>query len=95
MPDDNHSLEVLSTFFHVCGAQLLISRSTAGLAHLDTASKLDGIVTDLEIPYMDGIDYARRVRRHRIRNNVPSLRDGVPRSLPECARVRCVVQKAG
>jgi CheY-like chemotaxis protein len=72
--DDNDSLEMLSEFFEVCGSHALIARNAAsGLAYLDTAPKLDAIVTDLAMPDMDGLELVRRVRRHPARSHLPVL----------------------
>ena len=64
--DDNDSLEVLSTFLEICGARVLMARHAGtGLAYVDTAEALDAVVTDLAMPDVDGLEFVRRVRRHR------------------------------
>lgn len=72
--DDNDALEVLSAFFEAGGARVLVGRNAAaGLAYLDTAPKLDAVVTDLAMPDMDGIEFARRLRRHPSRKQLPVI----------------------
>jgi CheY-like chemotaxis protein len=72
--DDNDSLEILGEFFRACGAHPLAARHAAGAsAYLDTAPKLDAIITDLAMPDMDGMEFVRRVRRHPTRNKVPVI----------------------
>ena len=72
--DDDDSLEVLSTFFEACGARALIARNAvSGLAYLDTAPKLDVVVTDLAMPEVDGVEFARRLRRHPTRKELPVI----------------------
>ena len=72
--DDNDSLEVLSAFFQACGAHALIARNVGtALAYLDTAPNLDAIVTDLAMPDTDGMEFARRLRRHPTRKQLPLI----------------------
>jgi two-component system sensor histidine kinase/response regulator len=55
-----------------CGAHVLIARNAAGaLAYVKTAPKLDAVVTDLAMPDMDGVEFARRLRHHPTRNQLP------------------------
>jgi CheY-like chemotaxis protein len=70
--DDNDSLDVLSALFQACRARPLLARTAAsGLAYLDTAPMLDAVVTDLAMPDVDGIEFARRLRRHPARGRLP------------------------
>jgi CheY-like chemotaxis protein len=72
--DDDDSLEVLYTFMQACGAHVLTARNSAGaLAYVDTAPKLDAVVTDLAMPDIDGVEFARRVRRHPMRKGLPVI----------------------
>jgi CheY-like chemotaxis protein len=72
--DDSDSLEVLSTFLRACSAYVLIARNAgAGLAYVDKAPALDAVVSDLAMPDMDGVEFARRVRRHPTRNGLPII----------------------
>lgn len=72
--DDADSLEVLSTFLKACDATVLIARTaTAALAYVDTTPKLDVLVTDLAMPDVDGLQFARRLRQHPTRKLVPLI----------------------
>ena len=72
--DDGDSLEVLSTFLRACGTEVLAARTAAaGLAYLETSTRLDAIVTDLMMADMDGVQFARRVRRHPTRKHLPVI----------------------
>jgi|SRR5215470_5556901 len=64
--DDVDAVELLSTVLAACSAQVLFARSAAdGLAYVDTAPKLDAIITDLAMPGMDGVDFTRTIRTRR------------------------------
>jgi len=72
--DDDDSLEVLVAFLEACGARALVARNAAaGLAYLDTAPKLDAVVTDLAMPGMSGIEFVRRLRRHETHKHLPVI----------------------
>jgi CheY-like chemotaxis protein len=73
--DDNHdSVEVLAAFLRACGAHVLQARTGYGaLAYVDTAPKLDAIVTDLAMPEMDGLGLLNRVRAHPQRSQLPVI----------------------
>jgi len=94
---DNDSPEVLSAFFEACAAKVLIARSAvAGLAYLDTAPKLDAVVTDRAMPGMDGIELARRLRQRPMRKKLPVIAgDRLLRNVSKRRRLRWVAEKAG
>jgi CheY-like chemotaxis protein len=72
--DDNDSLELLSTFVRVSGAEVLSARSaTAGLGYIESAPRLDVVITDLEMPHIDGLEFVRRLRRHPTRGRLPVI----------------------
>jgi CheY-like chemotaxis protein len=64
--DDLDAIELLSTFLAACSAQILFARSASeGLAYVDTAPKLDAVVTDLSMPGMNGVDFTKTIRTRR------------------------------
>jgi CheY-like chemotaxis protein len=71
--DDNAEfVDFLATFMKACGAKPLAARSAIeAFAHIDTTPTLDAIVTDLAMPHMDGVEFARKVRGHGTRHSVP------------------------
>jgi CheY-like chemotaxis protein len=74
--DDADSVEVLSTYLSTCGAHVLFARSAlGGLTYIDTAPKLDAVVTDLSMPGMDGVEFVSKIRRHPLpsRRTVPVI----------------------
>jgi CheY-like chemotaxis protein len=72
--DDRDALDVLSMFLEACGAQVLVARNAAaGLAYIDTAARIDAIITDLAMPDLDGVEFARRLRRHPRRKLLPVI----------------------
>ena len=63
--DDADAVEVLSTYLTACGAHVLFARSAlGGLSYVDTAPRLDAVVTDLSMPGMDGVELVGSIRRH-------------------------------
>jgi two-component system CheB/CheR fusion protein len=63
--DDADALEVLSTFLSACGAHVLFARSaSSGLTYLETAPRLDAVITDLSMPGMDGVEFVGKIRQH-------------------------------
>lgn len=74
--DDDDSLQVLTLLLTSCGATVHFARNAAGgLSYISTLPKLDMVVTDIAMPNMDGVAFARAVRQHsrRDRANVPIL----------------------
>jgi len=72
--DDDNAIEVLSTFLKACGAKTLIARSGLGaLAYVDTNPELDIVVTDIAMPHMDGVAFARKLRQHPSRHRLPVI----------------------
>jgi CheY-like chemotaxis protein len=73
--DDNpDSLDVISTFLRTCGAQVLEARSAIGaLAYVDTQRNIDAVVTDLAMPYVDGVEFVQRLRAHPAGRSVPAI----------------------
>lgn len=72
--DNDDSLEMLAAFLRACGAHVLQARTGSGaLAYVDTAPKLDAIVTDLAMPEMDGLGLLNRVRAHPQRSQLPLI----------------------
>jgi len=74
--DDADALEVLSTFLTACSAHVLFARSASGgLAYIDTAPRLDAVITDLSMPGMDGVEFVSKIRRHPLpsRRQIPVI----------------------
>jgi len=72
--DDRDVLDIVETVLRSCGAGVLVARNAhAALAYIDTAPKLDAVITDIAMPDMDGAELARRVRRHPTRNRLPII----------------------
>ena len=72
--DNDDAIELLSVFFKACGASVLVARSAPGaLAYIDTAPKLDVVVTDISMPLMDGVELTRKVRVHPTRRSLPMV----------------------
>jgi CheY-like chemotaxis protein len=63
--DNDDAAEVLSTFLRSCGADVLCARTAIGaLTYVDESPSIDAVITDLAMPDMDGVELARRIRRH-------------------------------
>ena len=63
--DDEDAIEVLTTLMTACGADVIFARSAPeGLAHLDTTSRLDVVITDISMPRIDGYEFTRQIREH-------------------------------
>ena len=63
--DDEDAIDVLTTMMTACGADVIFARSAPeGLAHLDTASHLDVVITDISMPQIDGYEFTRQIRKH-------------------------------
>lgn len=63
--DNDDAVEILSTFLEACGAHVLFARSARdGLAHIEATPRLDAVVTDVSMPQMAGVEFARRIRQH-------------------------------
>jgi CheY-like chemotaxis protein len=72
--DNDDAVDMLASFLHACGAYVLQTRTASdALAYVDTAPKLDGIVTDLAMPVMTGIDLLKKVRAHPQRSQLPVI----------------------
>jgi CheY-like chemotaxis protein len=73
--DDNEdNVEVLSVLLTSCGADVLTARSATGaLAYIDTTPSLDAVVTDVAMPNMDGVEFARKIRQHPSRKSLPII----------------------
>ena len=72
--DNDDALEILSTFLQACGAETLSARSAIGaMAYVDTTPKLDAVVTDISMPYMDGVEFVGKLRDHPSGRGVPVI----------------------
>ena len=74
--DDDDSLQVLTLVLTSCGATVHFARNApAGLSYINTAPKLDLVVTDIAMPNMDGVAFSRAVRQHprRDRASIPII----------------------
>jgi CheY-like chemotaxis protein len=72
--DNDDSLEMLATFLEGCGASVLPARNgMAAAAYIETAPKIDALITDLAMPAMDGAELVRRLRGHPIRHALPAI----------------------
>lgn len=72
--DNDDAVELLTTFLGACSAQILFARNAAAaLAYVDSALRLDVVITDLSMPSMDGVELARKVRQHPRRSRVPII----------------------
>jgi len=72
--DDAAALDALTLLLRACGAHVIPAESAvAALAHLDTAAKIDALISDLSMPEMDGIELIQRVRRHPSRYRLPAI----------------------
>lgn len=70
--DDGDSLDVVATVLRSCGASILMARTAAAaLGYIDTAPRIDVVLTDLAMPDMDGLMLVARIRRHPRRHGVP------------------------
>jgi len=69
--DNDDAVEVLSAFLRSCGADVLCARTAIGaLTYLDASPSIDVVITDLAMPDMDGVELARRIRRHPSRKSL-------------------------
>ena len=72
--DDRDSLDVLEMVLQSCGARVLTARNAAAaMAYIETAPRLDALVTDIAMPEIDGSALARRVRQHPKRSRLPII----------------------
>ena len=69
--DNDDAIEVLSAFLKACGADVRCARTAiAALTYLNASPSIDAVITDLAMPDMDGVELARRIRRHPSRTSV-------------------------
>ncbi len=72
--DNDDAVEILATFLKACGAHVLFARSARdGLAHIEATPRLDAVVTDVSMPQMDGVEFARRIRQDPRRHSLPVI----------------------
>jgi CheY-like chemotaxis protein len=72
--DDDAALDALTRLLTACGATVLrASTASAALAYLDTAVKIDGLISDLSMPDMDSIELIQQVRQHPSRYRLPAI----------------------
>lgn len=72
--DNDDSREMLATFLQACGASVLPARNgMAAVAYIETAPKIDALITDLAMPVMDGGELVQRLRRHPTRHTLPAI----------------------
>jgi CheY-like chemotaxis protein len=72
--DDDAALGALTRLLTACGATVLRAGSaSAALAYLNTAAKIDVLISDLSMPQMDGVELIQHVRRHPSRHRLPAI----------------------
>ena len=72
--DNDDAVEILTTVLKACGAQVLFAHSARdGLAHIEASPTLDAVVTDVSMPQMDGVEFARKIRQHPRRLSLPVI----------------------
>jgi len=72
--DDEAILEALTRLLTACGATVLhADGASAALAYLNTAAKIDVLISDLSMPQMDGVELIQQVRRHPSRHRLPAI----------------------
>jgi CheY-like chemotaxis protein len=72
--DDDAALGALTRLLTACGATVLRAGSaSAALAYLNTAAKIDVLISDLSMPEMDGVELIQHVRRHPSRQRLPAI----------------------
>ena len=72
--DNDDGLEMLATFLTACGASVLRARNGAtAVGYIETAPKIDALITDLAMPEMDGVELVQRVRGHPTRHALPAI----------------------
>jgi CheY-like chemotaxis protein len=72
--DDDAALGALTRLLTACGATVLRAGSaSAALAYLNTAAKIDVLISDLSMPQMDGVELVQYVRRHPSRHRLPAI----------------------
>ena len=72
--DNDDSREMLATFLQGCGASVLPARNgMTAVAYLETAPRIDALITDLAMPVMDGAELVQRLRGHPTRHALPAI----------------------
>jgi len=72
--NDDDSLDLLRDALNACGAHILEARTGIGaLAYVNTAPRVDVLLTDLSMPTMDGIELLSKVRAHPTRKSLPAI----------------------
>jgi CheY-like chemotaxis protein len=72
--DDRESLELLRVVLKACGAHVFVSQTAAeALTYLQTALKVDALITDIAMPAMNGIELVRRARSHPSHQSLPAI----------------------
>jgi CheY-like chemotaxis protein len=72
--DDDTALQVVRMLLTGCGATVLFARTTsAAVAYLSRATKIDVLISDLSMPDIDGVHLIQRVRRHPLRHRLPAI----------------------
>lgn len=72
--DDIEALDVLHAFVQACGAVAFASPTVTGaLAYVDTATKLDAVITDIAMPGTDGVEFTQKLRHHPKGHKLPII----------------------
>jgi CheY-like chemotaxis protein len=72
--DDEDALELLRIMLKACGAHVVpLPSAVEALAYLETAGRVDALVTDLSMPDMDGLELVQRIRRRGAHPALPAI----------------------
>jgi two-component system, chemotaxis family, CheB/CheR fusion protein len=72
--DNDDALDVLCTLLRSCGARVMEARNGAtALAYIDLHPSIDAVVTDLSMPFMDGVELVRQLRQRRSMRPLPAI----------------------
>src|SRR5262245_34538270 len=62
LDDDDYMRELVSLHLSAAGYEVLVAEDAVVAGHLVLSRKVDLLLTDIELPYMDGLEFVRALK---------------------------------